>query len=252
MLPIGVFLLGPAGAGKTSLVSKLIELAETQEVDSVGVNLDPGCVNIPFRYIFDARTISTVNEILSQGDVGPNFAMVEAFNRIINHRDKLYFALKKVKKDIIFFDTPGQMEVFLFHPEIPTFLKEVSHYVKPVGVFILDNNMVKDVVKLVVTEFLSLNFEMHLSLPLVTVINKADLGVPEDIDKLITDTDYLIGEVKKTKLGLEKDLILGLIPMIRSVRGVTRIICTSTKTGKGIDDLFNLIHEFFCVCGDIS
>ncbi|MHA1755005.1 MAG: ATP/GTP-binding protein [Candidatus Odinarchaeia archaeon] len=252
MIPTGVFLLGPAGVGKTSLINELIKTTEDSGLACTGVNLDPGCLNVDFKCAFDARQIVRVGDILSNSKVGPNFAMVEAFNRIMKEREKIYNALEKIKDDIVYFDTPGQMEVFLFHPQISMFIDEIRKYIKPVGVFILDNSMVKNVIKLVVTELLSFSFEMHLSLPLVTVINKADLGIPSDTTKLITDTDYLIKKVKKENIGLEKDLILNIIPILRNIRGPTRVVYTSVKTDNGLVDLFNLINEVFCACGDIT
>ncbi len=252
MIPLGVFLLGPGGVGKTSLMKSLIDLTVENSISCAAVNLDPGCSSLPFQTIFDARDIVTVDALMAEEKVGPNYAMIEAFTRVIEERVKIFNIIAELKPEIVYFDTPGQMEVFLFNRETPVFLSEVSSCVKPIGVFIMDNMMVKDACKLVVTELLSLSFQLHLEIPMVTVINKVDLGVPEDIDKLVKDTGYLISKVEAEKTGLEKDLILGLIPSLRDVRGSTRVVYTSTRTGSGIRDLFNIIHEAFCACGDLT
>ena len=236
MIPLGVFMLGPGGVGKTSLLKEL----------------DPGCMFLPFETVFDARDIITVNELMASEEVGPNYAMIEAFSRIISERDKIISAIKGSGCEIIYFDTPGQMEVFLFNRDTPLLLSELSFHVKPIGVFIMENEMVKDVTKLAVTELLSISFELYLAIPLVTAINKSDLGVPEDAGKMIGDSKYLLRKVETSKVGLEKDLILQLIPKLRSIRGPSRVVYTSSRSGEGVLDLFNIIHEAFCVCGDIT
>ncbi len=247
-----MFLLGPGGVGKTSLMKALIDLTIGSGLRYAAVNLDPGCSSLPFKTLFDARDIVTVNGLMAEEKVGPNYAMIEAFTRVIAERSKIFNSIVEFKPEIVYFDTPGQMEVFLFNRQTPIFLSEVSGYVKPIGVFIMDNMMVKDAGKLVVTELLSLSFQLHLEIPIVTVINKVDLGIPSDIDRMIKDTEYLINKVLVEKTGLEKDLILGLIPTFRDIRGSTRVVYTSTKIGSGIQDLFNIIHEVFCACGDLT
>ncbi|WEU40117.1 MAG: ATP/GTP-binding protein [Candidatus Odinarchaeum yellowstonii] len=252
MTPLGVFLLGPGGVGKTSLMKALIDLTVENNIRCAAVNLDPGCTSLPFQVVFDARDIVTVDGLMREENVGPNYAMIAAFTRIVEERAKIFKAIVDFKPEIVYFDTPGQMEVFLFNKETPVFLSEISSYVKPIGVFIMDNMMVKDAGKLVVTELLSLSFQLHLEIRMVTVINKVDLGIPPDINRMVEDTEYLANKVEAEKTGLEKDLILGLIPRLREIRGSTRVIYTSTSSGSGILDLFNIIHEAFCACGDLT
>ena len=252
MLPLGVFILGPAGVGKTSIVKKLIDITRENQLNCKAINLDPGCTQVVFDNIFDVREISNTQKIIEENNFGPNYAMIESFNNVLNQRKKIFNKIRNLETDIIYFDTPGQMEVFLFNAKTPLFLNEINKYIKPIGVFVLDNEMVKNIRKMIVTEFLTISFEMHLSLPLITVINKSDLGIPDDTDLLIKDTKYLIDKLKKSKMGIEKDLILGIIPQLREIRGVTRVVYTSIRKGEGFNDLFNLIHEAFCVCGDLT
>ena len=252
MIPLGVFILGPGGVGKTSLVKALIDLTVENDIRCAAVNLDPGCAFIPFQTIFDARDIATVDGLMVSERVGPNYAMIEAFSRVIAARSKIFKAIIDFKPEIVYFDTPGQMEVFLFNHDTPVLLSELSDFVKPIGIFIMDNMMVKDVAKLAVTELLSISFQLHLAIPMVTVINKVDLGIPADMDRMVKDTGYLLGKVAGEKTGLEKDLIMDLIPKIRDIRGSTRVVYTSTSLGSGIRDLFNIVHEAFCACGDLT
>ncbi|MEM2907172.1 MAG: ATP/GTP-binding protein [Candidatus Odinarchaeota archaeon] len=252
MIPLGVFLLGPGGVGKTSLMKALIDLTSENDIKCAAVNLDPGCAMIPFQTVFDARDIVTVDGLMASENVGPNYAMIEAFSRVIRERSRIFKAIADFKPEIVYFDTPGQMEVFIFNRDTPVLLSELSSFVKPIGVFIMDNMMVKDAAKLAVTELLSISFQLHLAIPMVTVINKVDLGIPSDMDRMVKDTSYLVSRVEAEKTGLEKDLIMDLIPKLRDIRGSTRVVYTSTSLGSGIVDLFNIIHEAFCACGDLT
>lgn len=54
----------------------------------------------------------------------------------------------------------------------------------------------------------------------------------------------------------EEDVLLslarGLIEYIEYTSVYDRPLLVSAKTGEGIDDLYDMIHEVHCACGDLS
>ena len=93
---------------------------------------------------------------------------------------------------------------------------------------------------------------MYLGIPTITALNKSDMKVREDLDRLIDDPNYLEAIIKSESEGLMKDLIFSILKSISSVKGSSRIVKVSAKTGEGLDELYSIIHEIFCACGDLS
>ncbi len=59
---MNIMFLGPAGCGKTSLVEKFGKYLQTENYIVQFVNLDPGCLSLPYSSQFDIRENFTVEE----------------------------------------------------------------------------------------------------------------------------------------------------------------------------------------------
>ncbi|MFX0068113.1 MAG: ATP/GTP-binding protein [Promethearchaeota archaeon] len=244
--------IGPAGSGKTSLAHALGKWLEEAGYTANYVNFDPGCENLPYQPNFDIRTMFTVGEIMREERIGPNAAIIRAVQLMKEESNKIIRNISILKAEHILVDIPGQMEVFLFHEAGPELLRRLEKLGRVIAIFMLDATFASNPSGLVVAELLANAVELYLGIPTIMALTKSDMKVREDLDRLIDDPSYLEAVIKSESEGLIKDLIFSLLKAISSVKGSSRIVKVSARTGEGLDELYSIIHEVFCACGDLS
>lgn len=245
--------VGPAGCGKTSLVSTFGKwLKREMKADVAYINLDPGCVFTPYEPSFDIRSMFTVDELMRKENLGPNGAMIRASELMEENVDKIAEEIDKVEAELELIDTPGQMEIFVFRPTGPKVADALRARAITIGVYITDPNLAVTSTGLAVAISLSIATQLRLSIPTVSVLNKVDtIGAPT-IDRLLTDFEYLRAKVLEEELGAMTDLALRYVDAIRELSKASRLVKVSAKTGYGMESLYDLIHEVRCACGDLT
>ena len=74
--PPVIFVVGTAGAGKSSLVTAYQRWARFLEVDVMAINLDPGAERVHYDPEFDVRDLVSLSDVMSEYDLGPNGAQI--------------------------------------------------------------------------------------------------------------------------------------------------------------------------------
>lgn len=108
--PICLLILGMAGSGKTSLVSRLSEGYQNKK--PYVVNLDPACINLPYFANIDIRETVNYKEVMKQYQLGPNGAIVTSLNLFSTKFPEVINFINKISNEVCVIDTPGQIEVF--------------------------------------------------------------------------------------------------------------------------------------------
>jgi hypothetical protein len=143
------------------------------------------------------------------------------------------------------------MEVFLFHggPEIAKLMEGVT-----ISLFLIDAEVTAKATGLVFTRLLELSIGLRLGVPAIGVLNKIDLakGKLTDIDRMLADVELLKERVAKESSGVMIDLTLGLSKVLPELLPAARLVKVSAKTGKGMQELYDITHEIFCACGDLT
>jgi len=251
-LALQVLFIGTAGSGKSSLTASFSDWASHEMGLRVGcINLDPGCVHLPYKPDFDVRELFTVASIMEAERLGPNGAMIRAAEYIEERSEEIVERLSKVEADLILIDTPSQMEIFVFRQAGPKVAEAMARSGRTVAVYILDPALAETATGLVVAATLQAATQLRLGTPTVLVLNKADLSAGRKLDRLLTDFSFLERSILREQLGASKGLALGFLRAIREVGGASRIVKVSAKTGEGMESLYDLIHEAFCVCGEL-
>jgi hypothetical protein len=252
MRPLNLIVLGTAGAGKSALTAtfgKWIE--QNTDLKVAYINLDPGCDFVPFKPDFDIRDYFTIAQIMRDENLGPNGAMVRASELLEQKAEEFSKLINKIEADIRLIDTPGQMEVFLFHggPEIAKLMEGVT-----ISLFLIDAEVTAKATGLVFTRLLELSIGLRLGVPAIGVLNKIDLarGKLTDIDRMLADVELLKERVAKESSGVMIDLTLGLSKVLPELLPAARLVKVSAKTGKGMQELYDITHEIFCACGDLT
>jgi translation initiation factor IF-2 len=99
---------------------------------------------------------------------------------------------------------------------------------------------------------MSIITRLRLRVPAVSVINKADLLDAGGLEKLLLDESGLARRIALDEHGLIAELSAKFTDLVREYSKAMRIVKTSAKTGQGMQDLYNLINDALCECGDLT
>ncbi len=245
--------MGLAGVGKTLLTKNFGEwLKEEGSLKISRVNLDPGVKWLPYKPDIDIRSYVSVEEVMVRDHLGTNSALLKAVSEI----EKKW--LKKVLsqlngRDLYVFDTPGLFELFAFRPLGEKLIQRISN-LNPVGVHVVDASKKMRPGNVLIQVFIAFLSSLHLEIPTVICLNKIDLLPVKEKDQLINvvnNFDLALENIKGKESGLRREFLEGMLEVLQSIGLKTRIALISSKTGEGFFELFDLINEVECACGDI-
>ncbi|MBS7608967.1 ATP/GTP-binding protein [Candidatus Bathyarchaeota archaeon] len=251
-----VLFVGMAGSGKSSLTASFAEWMMEAMGATVGcVNLDPGCTYVPFKPDFDIRKLFTIGEIMESERLGPNGAMIRAAELMEKHLEEILNALSSLKAEHVLLDTPGQMEMFVFREAAPRIVEALGSIGRPIVVYVLDASLARRATDLIVASTLMVATQLRLGIPTITVLNKVDMlseVALKKIETLISNPKAMEKAIIEEGLGAMTDLALGLWGIHGKVwKASSLILPVSAKTGYGMEALYDLCHEAFCVCGEL-
>ena len=229
-----LFVLGPAGSGKSSFVKAFSEYLGDSDVKCI--NLDPATSPI-YKASMDIRSYIKTEDILKKYKLGINSALIKSIELSIPFSKNF-----RLDGDYILYDTPGQMELFLssrYGREIVNLLK--TEYTA--SIFLMDMTSIQDPESFLSTIMQNVIVTLRLSIPSLTVFTKSDLaGI--DIEKLKR------GIMEKP--GVLPALLEKVIEFIEYTNIPQRLLAISNVTRDGFDEVLSSINELFCSCGDIS
>ena len=257
-LTLSIVFMGPAGSGKTTLTHRFGEWLRKQLFSKVAyVNLDPGAEEILYNPVFDVRSIITLRKVMEQYKLGPNGAFIKSIELLADNIDYIFNQrpFNEVDQwDYILIDTPGQMEAFLFRRASNVFFKYLREISNALIVFIIDVSAIENIPDLMTLWFIHVLINVKYGLTVIPVFNKVDLV--EDVryvKMLVENPDKLMKIVKKrVQKGLISEIAPELVSIAVKTKAPIRPILFSALKQTDFTDLYSVIHEAFCACGDLT
>jgi len=252
---MNLIFLGTAGSGKTTLCHTFGEWLKEQGKTVSFVNLDAGAENLPYIPNFDIRSHFTVSEIMKTEKLGPNGAILRANELLINQIDSVTEPIFSLNSEFILIDTPGQLEAFVFKEAGPKFLQKLAKKSHSVAIFLIDAELTRYASNLIVGLLLAISIQIQLGINMIYVLHKADLIAGNSkLVKMLQNPDYFKKCIIAEKRGALTDLALIAQRAFAELAPSMRIITTTAKmkNNSGFDQLYDLIHEVFCACGDLT
>ncbi len=241
-----IVILGNAASGKTTLSIALREFLE----DSILINLDPA--NINSKADIDCREIVKAEEIAKKENLGPNGAILRSIEILNENFEKILEKIKKNKEKYYkIVDTPGQLEIFLYKDFGCEIVKKLSKLEKVFGIFVVDAQELLKKENFVQIVAQAAIISLKLVNQFLIVINKIDLIKEIDELKNILKKKKFFEEMKKGDF-LESLIAKSFEPFYDFTNLYQRPIFVSALKKINLDELASLMHEFFCVCGDIE
>lgn len=232
---MNILVLGHAGSGKSTLVSSFGDFLEKKEYSISRVNLDPATKPI-FEVVADSRDFVRTEEVMEIYKLGINGALLKSMEILRDHIQELI-----VDDDFVLYDTPGQLELFLYTDFGEMFSKELNN---AIAVFLVDSSACQTPESYLSAMLQSAVISLKTSTPTLTAFNKTDVLKPVPHER--------VEELIKRGEGVLSELMENLLPFYQLTSLRYRKIEISAKNWRGFEDLFSAINDIHCVCGDLS
>jgi GTPase SAR1 family protein len=169
-----IFITGTAGSGKSLLTSRLLQWYIDRRCFPISINLDPGVVNLPYRPDVDIRDFIDVNTLMETYNLGPNGSVIMASDMIATRIDEIQDEVNSLNPDYIFFDTPGQIELFAFRISGSYFVSHLQCDNK-VNLFLCDGMLMSTPMNFVSIQLLASAVKLRLKIAQINILTKRDL-----------------------------------------------------------------------------
>lgn len=235
-----LYFLGTAGSGKTRLTHAFRTWLESQGLDAVTVNLDPGADSLPYSPEVDIRDWIRLDEIMDQRGLGPNGAQVVAADMLALNTREVVDVLGTFDPDYFLFDTPGQIELFTFR-ESSRVVIEAFGREEAVLVYLNDPALVKNPSGFLSSVLLVTTTQFRHSLPFVNVLSKADLLTPEEIEQIVNwslDPFSLYDALMKGDVTPKTTLDVSFFEGLERIGVFQRLHPVSAEESSGFEDVY--------------
>ncbi|MCX8188247.1 MAG: ATP/GTP-binding protein [Nitrososphaeria archaeon] len=247
-----IFFLGNAGCGKTRLAYAFNRWLKGRGFKSIVCNLDPAAEYFPYTPDFDIKGYVDARKLMVEEGLGPNGAILSSVDRMLKMFRVWFNDILNYDVDFRIFDTPGQLEILLYRNSAISIISKIGEKGRNVGVFLVEAKLVRDPVSLTVLLMQANITKVRLDMPTVLVISKSDLKLRNDLEMLLSNSEYLENRVVVEGVGGQKSAAILLCKALAQMPWRQRIIKVSSSKRSGFKNLYEIINEAMCVCGDLT
>ncbi len=246
-MPPVLFVVGTAGAGKSTLVTAFQRWTRFLEVECLTINLDPGAERVHYDPEFDVRDLISLHEVMEEYDLGPNGAQILAADLVAAQSYDIQDELEGLAGDLLVIDTPGQVELFAFR-EASSHMVEVLGQGQAALIFLFDPMLSQSASGFVSQMLLSNIVHFRLGLPTANFLSKADLLAPEDLDRVLgwgEDLDMLESALFEEAGGQRTEFAIGQLRMMQNAQIQPGLIPLSSEQEEGLADILSFAQNIF-------
>ncbi|KAH8726508.1 GPN-loop GTPase [Phaeosphaeriaceae sp. PMI808] len=179
MSKFGTLVMGPAGAGKSTFCTALIQHLQNNKRSCFYVNLDPAAEDFAFEPDLDIKDLISLEDVMDEMSLGPNGGLIYCFEFLMDNLDFLTDPLEEVTDDyLIVFDMPGQIELYTHVPILPGLVKTLMHgslNIRMCAAYLLEATFVIDRPKFFSGTLSAMSAMMMLEMPHINILSKMDL-----------------------------------------------------------------------------
>ena len=179
MSKFGVIAMGPAGVGKSTFCTALIQHLQNTRRSSFYVNLDPAAETFAYEPDLDIRELIALEDVMEELGLGPNGALVYCFEFLLQNLDFLSEALEQLSEEyLIILDMPGQIELYTHIPLIPSLVQFLSRQgpmdISLCAAYLLESSFVVDKAKFFAGTLSAMSAMLMLEMPHLNILSKMD------------------------------------------------------------------------------
>ncbi|KAI5137093.1 GPN-loop GTPase [Nematocida ausubeli] len=230
-----LFVIGPAGSGKTTLTHMLKEHYTSQKRSVTLVNLDPAQALTDLEFVFDIRDHIEISEIMEAADFGPNGGLMAGLEAISDNLDIM--ELPEDDEVFLIFDCPGQIELYLHSDSISKIITEMQKNHFPLVLYALDAMHLLDNSRFLAAAISATIAMSKFEVPHLNIFTKCDLVDKAQLDELLEslDTETLCENLPARTVD-EKKFNQALTTIIKD-EGLLGFIPLNYKEKESIDEL---------------
>ena len=246
-----VFIIGTAGAGKSSFTAAFAEWLKTARQDVSTVNLDPGAVTLPYSPDVDVRNLINLENLMEEYRLGPNGALIMAADLIADETRRLTGEIEELQSDIVLVDTSGQMELFAFRASGPYIASELMKETKAI-IYLFDSVFSVNPLNYVSNLFLSTAVYNRFFLPQLHLISKSDLLPRDQVREIMswsTNQKSLEIAIEQKLEGTRRLLSINMMQAIYKLGLRFPFVSVSAKTSEGMINV-NAVLERIATGGE--
>ncbi|XP_018580254.1 GPN-loop GTPase 3 [Anoplophora glabripennis] len=195
--------IGPAGSGKSTYCSALVQHGVDVKRNIEVVNLDPAAEHFDYEPLVDIRELIHVQDTMEDEELhfGPNGGLVFCIEYLLENSDWLRDKMGDQEDDYILFDCPGQIELYTHLTAIRKLVKQLQDWNFSIcSVFLVDVQFMTDGAKFLSGTMAALSVMVNLELPHVNILSKMDLlskGARKRLDRFLEpDSHAILGDIE--------------------------------------------------------
>ncbi len=249
-----LYFIGTAGSGKSSMVYAFQLWMNSQGLDCVTVNLDPGAESLAYAPDVDVKDWIDLDKIIEEQGLGPNGAQVAAADLLALNAREVAEVLETFETSYFLIDTPGQIELFTFRSSGPAIIdafgREDSAFV-----YLNDPNLVKTSSGFISSVLLSATVQFRHALPFLNVLSKSDLLEEGDLEKVVKWSldpialyEALFADAATPKTLLDAEFLKSM----ESIGVYRRLVPVSSELMFGFEEIYNQVQQVFEGGEDLS
>ncbi|KAF1818017.1 uncharacterized protein K489DRAFT_391398 [Dissoconium aciculare CBS 342.82] len=174
----GVIVMGPAGAGKTTFCTALIQFLRNNRRSCFYINLDPAAEDFAYEPDVDIKDLISLEDVMEELHLGPNGGLIYCFEFLMENLDFLTEPLEEVgEESLIIIDMPGQIELYTHVPVIPQLIAHLtkgSTNVSMCVAYLLESTFIGDRAKFFSGTLSAMSAMLMMGLPHVNILSKMD------------------------------------------------------------------------------
>lgn len=180
MSKFGCLVMGPAGAGKTTFCTAMIQHLQHSRRSCFYVNLDPAASEFAYTPDLDIRDLISLEDVMEEMSLGPNGGLIYCFEFLLQNLDFLAQAIDPLSEEyLILFDLPGQIELYTHIPLLPELVRYLSRMgplnINLCAAYLLEATFVVDKAKFFAGTLSAMSAMILIELPHVNILTKMDL-----------------------------------------------------------------------------
>ncbi|KAI4454478.1 xpa-binding protein 1-related [Holotrichia oblita] len=195
--------VGPAGSGKSTYCSALVQHAVDTNRTIEVVNLDPAAEYFNYQPVVDIRELIHVNDTMEDEELhfGPNGGLIYCVEYLLENADWLHDRLGEQEDDYLVFDCPGQIELYTHLPTVRKLVNLLQSWNFNIcTVFLVDVQFMTEGSKFLSGTMAALSVMVNLELPHINLLSKMDLlskSAKKQLDRFLEpDCHAILGDIE--------------------------------------------------------
>lgn len=246
----GTIVMGPAGAGKTTFCTAMIQHLKNNRRSCFYINLDPAAEDFAYEPDVDIKDLISLEDVMEELHLGPNGGLIYCFEFLMENLDFLTDPLESVTEEyLIIIDMPGQIELYTHVPIVPQLIQHLTRgslNISMCAAYLLESSFIVDRAKFFSGTLSAMSAMIMMELPHVNILSKMDQVkgqvARKELKRFIDPDTSLLQDAPESGLvyGFKEDLDNHDADQVKDIMTGTSFARLNQAVGQLIDD-FSLV-----------